>query len=160
MNDYEVLRVIEFLEQTREPFRKGMALTDDEPIWNITLFLMKAEIRGQTVTVSTLAGVTGIPYATSMRLITRMVDAGMIARVPRGKDAKGHVLHPGPEMRDSFRSYAGASRRCSPAPSVFAARPRTRNSTTSGARRSPRAPCPPRSSSSVAPTRRSTSASS
>ncbi|WP_416358099.1 extracellular solute-binding protein [Aureimonas phyllosphaerae] len=106
MNDYEVLRVIEFLEQTREPFRKGMALTDDQPIWNITLFLMKSEIRGQTVTVSALAGVTGIPYATSMRLITRMVDAGMIARVPRGKDGKGHVLHPGPEMRGSFRNYA------------------------------------------------------
>ncbi|WAJ28869.1 extracellular solute-binding protein [Antarcticirhabdus aurantiaca] len=106
MNDYEVLRVIEFLEQTREPFRKGMPAVDDEPIWNITTFLIKSEIRGQVVTVSTLASVTGIPYATSMRLISKLVETGTIVRVPRGKGGKSHALQPGPAMRDAFRSYA------------------------------------------------------
>lgn len=69
MNEYEILRTIEFLEQTREPFRGLMPMADDEPVWNITMFLMKSEIRGQLVTASMLAQVTGVPYATSMRLI-------------------------------------------------------------------------------------------
>ncbi len=106
MNEYEILRVIEFLEQTRAPFRETMPLCDDEPIWNITAFLMKSEIRGQMVTVSMLAQVTGVPYATSMRLIGRMVDGGVILRVPRGRTGKSHSLHPGDEMRRAFTAYA------------------------------------------------------
>lgn len=107
MNEYEILRTIEFLEQTREPFRGLMPMADDEPVWNITMFLMKSEIRGQLVTVSMLAQVTGVPYATSMRLIGRMVDGGMIVRVPQGKAGKRHSLHPSPAMRDAFEAYAG-----------------------------------------------------
>ncbi|MET0257545.1 MAG: extracellular solute-binding protein [Methylobacterium sp.] len=106
MNEYETLRVIEFLEQTRAPFRQSMALADDEPVWNITTFLIKAEIKGQVVTVSTLTQVTGIPYATSMRLITRMVESGLITRVPRGRTGRSHSLHPSPELHQSFNSYA------------------------------------------------------
>ncbi|WP_182086358.1 extracellular solute-binding protein [Aureimonas sp. ME7] len=106
MNEYEILRVIEFVEQTRTPFRQTMPVCDDEPVWNITAFLMKSEIRGQMVTISMLAQVTGIPYATSMRLIGRLVDSGFILRMPRGRAGKSHSLHPGEDMRRAFLVYA------------------------------------------------------
>src|ERR1700722_14519154 len=69
MNDYEILRVIDFIERTREPFAKLMPVSDEEPIWKVIACLIKSEIKGQIVTASALAHVSGAPFSTARRLI-------------------------------------------------------------------------------------------
>ena len=54
MNDYEILRVIDFIEKTREPFAEVMPVSDEEPVWNIVAYLIKSEIKGQLVTAEGL----------------------------------------------------------------------------------------------------------
>src|SRR4051812_44284424 len=100
MNDQEMLRVIEFVQQTRDPLRKLVKLADEEPVWNITAFLMKNEILGVPVTVASLVQVTGIPYTTSRRLIARLIAEEHIIRVPRTRSGKTYALHPSRDLAD------------------------------------------------------------
>lgn len=106
MNEYEMLRVIEFLEKTRQPFREVLDLSDEEPIWKIVTFLIKSHIQSQTVVVSTLAQESGVPYATAMRLIGRLIERGYIQKVPRGNTGKSFALQPSERLLSSFQSYA------------------------------------------------------
>lgn len=106
MNDYEILRVIEFLDKTRRPFRDVLPMADDEPIWNIVAFLIRNHIHGQTVTISMLTQITDVPYATSMRLIKRLIDEGHIIKTSRGKTGKSFALQPSNELLQSFQGYA------------------------------------------------------
>src|SRR5579872_2341897 len=106
MNDYEILRVIDFIERTREPFGKSMPIADEEPVWNIIACLIKSEIKGQLVTASALAHVSNTPYSTSRRLIARMIARGHIVRRPRSRTGKTFSLHPSPDITHAFMKYA------------------------------------------------------
>ena len=106
MNDQEMLRVIDFIQQTRAPLRELMPLSDDEPMWNLITFLMKNEILGQPVNVGSLVQITGVPYTTSRRLVTRLISEGHIVRAPRKQGGKTYVLHPSKELAASFAKYA------------------------------------------------------
>jgi len=108
MNDQEMLRVIDFIQQTRDPLHELMKLSDDDPMWNIIAFLMKNEILGLPVKVASLVQVTGVPYTTSRRLVSRLVADGHIVRTPRTKSGKTYDLHPSKELADSFSKYAVA----------------------------------------------------
>lgn len=107
MNDYEILRVIDFVERTRLPFAQAMPVADEEPVWNIIAYLMRSEIKGQVVTSSTLAQVSKTPYSTSRRLIARLIDEGHIVRKPRSRTGKTFSVHPSPAIMKAFVDYAG-----------------------------------------------------
>lgn len=106
MNDYETLRVISFIERTRTPFSQTMPVFDDQPVWNVIAFLMKAEITGQLVTTSSLVQVCGTPYSTSRRLVARLIEQGHIVRRPRSRTGKAFSLHPSAETSKAFLDYA------------------------------------------------------
>jgi multiple sugar transport system substrate-binding protein len=106
MNDYEILRVIDFIERTREPFANLMPVSDEEPVWNVIACLIKSEIKGQIVTASTLAHVSGAPFSTSRRLIARLIARGHIVRKPRSRTGKTFSLHPSAELTGAFIKYA------------------------------------------------------
>jgi multiple sugar transport system substrate-binding protein len=106
MNDYEILRVIDFIERTRRPFGNAMPVSDEEPVWNIVAHLIKSEIKGQVVTASALAQVSRTPYSTSRRLIARLIEHGHVVRKPRSRTGKTFSLHPSPEITRAFVDYA------------------------------------------------------
>ena len=108
MNDQEMLRVIDFIQQTRDPLHELMQLSDDEPMWNVVTFLMKNEILGLPVKVASLIEVTGVPYTTSRRLVSQLIAEGHIVRTPRTPGGKTYVLHPSKELARSFGEYAAA----------------------------------------------------
>lgn len=110
MNEYEMLRVIEFLERTRRPFEDVVGGFDEDPVWKIVMFLIKSHIHSQTVSISTLGQESGLPYATSMRLINRMVDSGYIVKVSKGTTGKSFALQPSARLLQSFQAYAGKTK--------------------------------------------------
>lgn len=110
MNDYEMLRVIEFLDRTRRPFGDVIGGFDEDPVWKIVVFLIKSHIHSQTVAISTLGQESGLPYATSMRLINRMVDSGYILKVPKSPSSKTFSLQPSEKLLQSFQVYAGKTK--------------------------------------------------
>ncbi|TWF59132.1 extracellular solute-binding protein [Neorhizobium alkalisoli] len=106
MNEYEMLRVIDFLEKTRQPFRQVIEPAEEDAVWRVVTFLIRSHILSQTVTISTLAEESGLPYATAMRLINRMIEDGSVLRVPRGKTGKSFSLQPSETLMRSFQGYA------------------------------------------------------
>lgn len=110
MNEYEMLRVIEFLERTRRPFQDVVGGFDEDPVWRIVVFLVKSHIHSHTVSISTLGQESGLPYATSMRLINRLIDGGYILRVSKGTTGKSFSLQPSERLLQSFQSYAGKTK--------------------------------------------------
>src|SRR5271154_4410395 len=104
MNEFELLRVVEYLERMRRPYRALFPMAEEDPVWNILTHLVKGHVRGDLVTVSTLAAAANVPYATALRRINAMIADGQIDRRPRGP--KSFSLHPSERTLDAFLSYA------------------------------------------------------
>ncbi|MBB3543021.1 extracellular solute-binding protein [Rhizobium sp. BK399] len=105
MNEYEMLRVIDFIEKTRRPFREVIEAADEDAIWLIVTFLIKSHILSQPVSISTLGQESGLPYATSMRLINRLIDSGHIIKVSKSSGQR-YALQPSEQLLRSFENYA------------------------------------------------------
>ena len=106
MTEYELLRIISFLGRMRAPYDEILHSADPDPSWNIALHLMKSHLRGENVTMSSLASSAGVPFASAMRRLHRLIDDGDIVLRPRTKAGKSHFLDPSTKMRDDFTRYA------------------------------------------------------
>ena len=106
MNEYEMLRIIDFIEKTRRPFREVIDAASEDAVWLIVMFLIKSHILSQPVSISTLGQESGLPYATSMRLINRLIDAGHIVKISKGPSGQRFALQPSDQLIRSFESYA------------------------------------------------------
>ena len=106
MNEYELQRVIRFLERTRKPYLSLVPSAEADPTWNIVTHLIGSELAGQPVTLSTLVDVSGLPYATALRRVHRMIDEGTILKQSRTATGKSFTLHPSPDLRERFEEYA------------------------------------------------------
>jgi multiple sugar transport system substrate-binding protein len=67
MTEYELLRIITFLERMRAPYDKLLRPAEPDATWNIILYLMKFHLRGENVTMSSLASAAEVPFASAMR---------------------------------------------------------------------------------------------
>ncbi len=106
MTEYELLRIITFLERMRTPYDKLLNAAEPDPNWNIILYLMKSHLRGENVTMSSLASAAEIPFASAMRRIHKLVDDGDIQLRQRGTTGKSHYLEPSRKLAIGFTNYA------------------------------------------------------
>lgn len=106
MNEYELQRVITFLEKTRAPYLDLVPAAEPDPAWNIITHLMKERIAGRVVTMSSLIDVAGVPYSTALRRIHRMIDEGLIQKVARSTSGKSFALVAGPRLVAGYEAHA------------------------------------------------------
>jgi multiple sugar transport system substrate-binding protein len=110
VNEYELLRVIDFLEKTRQPFREVLEEASDDGVWRIVTFLVRSHIENCPVAISALCQESGLPYATAMRLVKRMIDSGYIMKQVKGPTGKSFALLPSDRMLKSFQAYASRTK--------------------------------------------------
>ena len=106
MTEYELLRIISFLERMRTPYDKLLKAAEPDPSWNIVLFLVKHHLRGENVTMSALASAADVPFASAMRRIHKLIKNGDIQLRPKGTGGKSHFLEPSRNLTISFIDYA------------------------------------------------------
>jgi multiple sugar transport system substrate-binding protein len=106
MTEYELLRIISFLERMRTPYDKLLKAAEPDPNWNIILFLMKSHLRGENVTMSALASSADVPFASAMRRIHKLIDTGDIQLRKRGTTGKSYYLEPSRKLAIGFTNYA------------------------------------------------------
>ena len=106
MTEYELLRIITFLERMRTPYDSLLKAAEPDPNWNIILYLMKTHLRGDNITMSSLASAADVPFASAMRRIHKMIESGDIQLRKRGTTGKSHYLEPSRKMVISFTDYA------------------------------------------------------
>lgn len=98
MTRSELAAVLAFIQRIRAPAVDGLGIRADDPIWSMVLFLLRRHLANQLVTVSGLAAASGIPYATAMRRIGELFDAGLLARRPRGRSGRSFSIEPTSEL--------------------------------------------------------------
>ena len=106
MTEYELLRIISFLERVRSPYQELLPEADNDATWNMLLYLIKQHLLGAPVTKSSLAATSNIPLATAMRKIHRLIDDGLITLSPAGSTGRSFLLVPSKKLTKSFELYA------------------------------------------------------
>jgi DNA-binding response OmpR family regulator len=101
--DAALLRKLIRAESTRAMAIGGKALGD--PAWNILLDLILASLEDRKVAVSSACIVAGVATTTALRLITRMVDDGVLMRVPDESDGRRNFLAIEPTVERALKSY-------------------------------------------------------
>ena len=76
-----------------------------DPAWNILLDLLLASLEGRRVAVSSACIVAGVATTTALRLVNRMVDDGVLMRLPDDNDGRRHFLAIAPEVEDALKNY-------------------------------------------------------
>jgi multiple sugar transport system substrate-binding protein len=106
MTEYELLRIIAFLERVRQPFQDMIPIADEDATWNMLLFLIKSHLTGKPVTLSALASVANVPHATAMRRVHALIESGHIKTKTFGDAGKRFKLLPSEALTSSFVQYA------------------------------------------------------
>jgi FixJ family two-component response regulator len=76
-----------------------------DPAWNVLLDLLLASLEGRRVAVSSACIVAGVATTTALRLVNRMVDDGVLIRLPDDNDGRRHFLAIAPEIEDALKRY-------------------------------------------------------
>src|SRR5258706_11622478 len=106
MNEYELLRVVDFLERTRRPFHQHVGAAEPDATWNILVMLIRRSISGQLVTLTSLANGAEVPYATALRRVHRLIEEGWIVQTPRSSSGKTTALAPSARLLEQFEAHA------------------------------------------------------
>src|SRR5258706_9943760 len=106
MKEYELLRVIDFIEMTRRLYLQHVEAAESDPTWNILLMLVRRTASDQLVTISSLVRGAGIPYATALRRVHKLIDDGWIVKVSRTASGKTSALLPSDRLMQQFEAHA------------------------------------------------------
>src|SRR5690242_13746497 len=102
MTEYELLRIISFLERMRKPYDQLLPIAEPDQNWNMVIFLMRSYLRGQTVSMSSLAQSAEVPFASAMRRIHRLIELGEVEKQEKGPDSKTFYVVPSHRMIENF----------------------------------------------------------
>ena len=106
MTKEEVLSLIDLLERVRLPAERQFGLSEPDPVWNMTVYLMKRHLTGMLVTTTSLARAADVPYTTALRRIDKMHRQGLLLYRPRTKSGRSFSIHPSGELIERMFSYA------------------------------------------------------
>ena len=106
MTEYELLRIIDFLERLRLPFDDGVPGARPDGSFNMIFYLMRCHLKGQRVIKSSLASASGLPYVTAMRHINQLIDDGTFEVESRTETGRSFYVVPSPGLIDAFVEYA------------------------------------------------------
>lgn len=111
MSKEEMLRFLDFVDELESETEHVLPCRAIDPYYRMTLYLMRQHLEAKTVTITSLAAASAVPYATAMRRIDQMIDQGLIIRRPRTRSGKTFSLHPSQMLIDAWYDYARRVRR-------------------------------------------------
>lgn len=105
MTRSEILAILKFLEKSRSSGLGSLGIEVRDPIWMMTIALLRRHYSNQRITISSLAEASGGSYTTALRQIDRMVAAGLLDRVRDPGTPKLVFIEPTDALRQNFRDY-------------------------------------------------------
>ncbi|WP_216641172.1 extracellular solute-binding protein [Oceaniglobus roseus] len=102
----ELLTVIEFLEALSDEIDTTLEPAAPNPYLNMSIHLLRCHLEGRAVTASALVAASGVPYATAVRKLAEMKEAGLIEQRPRSRSGKSFSLHPSPSLLATWTRLA------------------------------------------------------
>jgi multiple sugar transport system substrate-binding protein len=106
MNDHELLRILDFVDRLRKPYSELVVVDTVDADWAIVSYLIRSHLGGYPVTITKLAHVSGLPHATAVRRIQRLIEDGLIMRRPSNRKRNRFSLHPSGVLQNRVVEYA------------------------------------------------------
>lgn len=106
MTREELIRILDFAERMHVIGVEQTALTLNDARWNILSYAMRRHLEGKLLTVTSAAAAANVPYGTSMRRITELMDEGYLLKRVRSKSGRSFSLHPTKRLIKEFEAYA------------------------------------------------------
>jgi multiple sugar transport system substrate-binding protein len=106
MTREEMLRILSFVDASREFSEKRTCLSTVDARWNIISFVMRRHLEGKLVTVTSAAMAAEVPYGTAMRRISELIEQGLLHKRPKSRTGKSFSLHPTRSLIEEFESFA------------------------------------------------------
>ena len=101
-----MLGLIDFLGGFTVELETALNLYSPNPFLKMATHLIRNHLEGKTVTPSSLAAASGVPYATAMRRMDEMKQAGLIEQRPKTKTGKSFSLHPSADLLEAWSRFA------------------------------------------------------
>jgi multiple sugar transport system substrate-binding protein len=101
----EKLAILRFLEDTRGPGLSMLGIEARDPIWMMSIALLRRHYLNQRITISSLAQSSGTAYTTALRCIDRMVDLGLLVRRQSRAEPKFVFIEPTDGLLRNFHDY-------------------------------------------------------
>ncbi len=105
-NIVELARVIGFLEELCVELDNSVEPNAPNPYLNMILHLLRSHIEGRLVSASSMVAASGAPYATAMRKLGHIQEAGLVEQRPRTKTGKSFSLHPSAGLLETWSQLA------------------------------------------------------
>ena len=106
MTREEMLRILTFVDKTRQLSEKRTDLAAVDPRWNIISYAMRRHLEGKLLTMTSAAMAADVPYGTAMRRIGELIESGYLIKRPKSKTGKSFSMHPSRKMIEEVESYA------------------------------------------------------
>ena len=101
----EKLAILRFLEDTRGPGLNILGIEARDPIWMMSIALLRRHFLNQRITISSLAQSSGTAYTTALRCIERMVELGLLVRKQNRAEPKLVFIEPTDVLLKNFHDY-------------------------------------------------------
>ncbi len=102
-----MLEILSFLDDFATELETTFELSSPDPYFRMAKHLIRCHLEARSVTPSSLVGAAGVPYATAVRRLREMIDAGMVEQRPRTRSGKTFTLHPSAEMIEHWSQFCG-----------------------------------------------------
>lgn len=105
LSEYELLRIIDFLDDVRSPFDDVVSGARPDASYRIVTAMMRNHLRGQKTIKTALAEESGVPFVTAMRHINQFVEAGQFVLKERTSTGKSFFVEPSDTLIRDFSDY-------------------------------------------------------
>ncbi|MFS4583190.1 ABC transporter substrate-binding protein [Phaeobacter sp. C3_T13_0] len=103
----KMLHTLSFLENFGVELESSVELFVPNPLFRMTLHLIRGHLEAKTVTPTSLIGASQVPYATANRRLKEMVSSGLIEQRPRTQSGKSFSLHPSERLLEQWMQFSG-----------------------------------------------------
>lgn len=106
MTREELLRILDFVDATREMTENNTSLSAIDPRWNLISYAVRRHYEGKLITSTSMAMAAGVPYGTAKRRINELIEEDLLLKRIKSKTGKSFSLHPTKKLIQNFEIFA------------------------------------------------------
>jgi predicted transcriptional regulator len=101
--DLEMVEAMISIRGLRDNFFEGDLFFD--PAWSILIDLFRAELKGQSLSVTSVCIGSGVAVTTALRYLSELENRGYVGRTPDPQDKRRAFVHLTPSARQKLEAY-------------------------------------------------------
>jgi multiple sugar transport system substrate-binding protein len=105
MNRNEITTLLKFINKTRILFNKTVSDQTIDADWKIFSYIISNHLQNKLCTTSSIIQVSGLPFATGLRKVNKLIKEKKLVRRSKTKSGKSFSIHPSEQLIKEFTEY-------------------------------------------------------